>query len=289
MTPSEYKKIVAQVGNLTGEAQAQKIKDILKGRQTLEEQEAASERSRERAKGDVKLEEGIFADAKVAPELIRSADTLIQLASNPNTKRTFGILAQSGFLGALGQLGENTLRVGSYNIGVPSIEQAIRTATRTPAEIRAAEIASAASTTLELNFRQLFYKGQGNVSNMEAETIRQLGGSIKDTPEGIVAKAQMVKLRSEFDRKAAEIFRAAQKRGVSVRDFKDSEEYKTAVKEYDDGIQTVRDSIINFQPAASGAPAGGRPAAGSRPAERTMPDGSVWVLQPNGSYVQKKK
>jgi hypothetical protein len=289
MTPSEYKKIVAQVGNLTGEAQAQKIKDILKGRQTLEEQEAASERSRERAKGDVKLEEGIFADAKVAPELIRSADTLIQLASNPNTKRTFGILAQSGFLGALGQLGENTLRVGSYNIGVPSIEQAIRTATRTPAEIRAAEIASAASTTLELNFRQLFYKGQGNVSNMEAETIRQLGGSIKDTPEGIVAKAQMIKLRSEFDRKAAEIFRAAQKRGVSVRDFKDSEEYKTAVKEYDDGIQTVRDSIINFQPAASGAPAGGRPAAGSRPAERTMPDGSVWVLQPNGSYVQKKK
>ena len=289
MTPSEYRKIVAQVGDLTGEAQAQKIRDILKGRQTLEEQEAASERSKERAKGDVKLEEAIFADAKVAPELIRSADTLIQLASNPNTKRTFGILAQSGFLGALGQLGENTLRVGSYNIGVPSIEQAIRTATRTPAEIRAAEIASAASTTLELNFRQLFYKGQGNVSNMEAETIRQLGGSIKDTPEGIVAKAQMVKLRSEFDRKAAEILRAAQKRGVSVRDFKDSEEYKTAVKEYDDGIQTVRDSIINFQPAASGAPAGGRPAAGSRPAERTMPDGSVWVLQPNGSYVQKKK
>lgn len=275
MTPSEYKKIVAQVGNLTGEAQAQKIRDILKGRQTLEEQEAASERSRERAKGDVKLEEAIFADAKVAPELIRSADTLIQLASNPNTKRTFGILAQSGFLGALGQLGENTLRVGSYNIGVPSIEQAIRTATRTPAEIRAAEIASAASTTLELNFRQLFYKGQGNVSNMEAETIRQLGGSIKDTPEGIVAKAQMVKLRSEFDRKAAEIFRAAQKRGVSVRDFKDSEEYKTAVKEYDDGIQTVRDSIINFQPAASGAPAGGRPAAG--------PDRSNTMIQPGSA------
>lgn len=254
MTPSEYKKIVAQVGDLTGEAQAQKIRDILKGRQTLEEQEAASERFRERAKGDVKLEEAIFADAKVAPELIRSADTLIQLASNPNTKRTFGILAQSGFLGALGQLGENTLRVGSYNIGVPSIEQAIRTATRTPAEIRAAEIASAASTTLELNFRQLFYKGQGNVSNMEAETIRQLGGSIKDTPEGIVAKAQMVKLRSEFDRKAAEIFRAAQKRGVSVRDFKDTDEYKAAVKEYDDGIQTVRDSIINFQPSAGTAP-----------------------------------
>lgn len=289
MTPSEYKKIVAQVGDLTGEAQAQKIRDILKGRQTLEDQEAASERSRERAKGDVKLEEAIFADAKVAPELIRSADTLIQLASNPNTKRTFGILAQSGFLGALGQLGENTLRVGSYNIGVPSIEQAIRTATRTPAEIRAAEIASAASTTLELNFRQLFYKGQGNVSNMEAETIRQLGGSIKDTPEGIVAKAQMIKLRSEFDRKTAEIFRAAQKRGVSVRDFKDSDEYKTAVREYDDGIQAVRDSIMNFQPPASGAPAGGRPApAAARPAERTMPDGSVWVLQPNGSYRKKK-
>lgn len=289
MTPSEYKKIVAQVGDLTGEAQAQKIRDILKGRQTLEDQEAASERSRERAKGDVKLEEAIFADAKVAPELIRSADTLIQLASNPNTKRTFGILAQSGFLGALGQLGENTLRVGSYNIGVPSIEQAIRTATRTPAEIRAAEIASAASTTLELNFRQLFYKGQGNVSNMEAETIRQLGGSIKDTPEGIVAKAQMIKLRSEFDRKTAEIFRAAQKRGVSVRDFKDSDEYKTAVREYDDGIQTVRDSIMNFQPPASGAPAGGRPApAAARPAERTMPDGSVWVLQPDGSYRKKK-
>jgi hypothetical protein len=291
MTPSEYRELIGRVGNLTGEARDQAVRDFVRGRQTKEQIEASGERAKERAKGDVKLEEAIFADAKVAPDLIRSADTLIQLATNPNTKGTFGILAQSGFLGALGQLGENTLRVGSYNIGIPSIEQAIRTATRSPAEIRAAELASAASTTLELNFRKLFYKGEGNVSNMEAEVVRQLGGSIKDTPEGIVAKAQMIKLRSEFDRKAADVFRAAQKRGISVRDFKDTDEYKTAVKEYDDGIQTVRDSIINFQPAASGAPAGGRPAAGAaaRPAERTMPDGSVWVLQPDGSYKLKKK
>lgn len=275
MTPSEYRELIGRVGNLTGEARDQAVRDFVRGRQTKEQIEASGERARERAKGDVKLEEAIFADAKVAPDLIRSADTLIQLATNPNTKGTFGILAQSGFLGALGQLGENTLRVGSYNIGIPSIEQAIRTATRSPAEIRAAELASAASTTLELNFRKLFYKGEGNVSNMEAEVVRQLGGSIKDTPEGIVAKAQMIKLRSEFDRKAADVFRAAQKRGVSVRDFKDSEEYKTAVKEYDDGIQTVRDSIINFQPAASGAPASGRPAAG--------PDRSNTMIQPGSA------
>jgi hypothetical protein len=289
MTPSEYRELIGRVGNLTGEARDQAVRNFVRGRQTKEDIEASGERARERAKVDVKNEEAIYSDAKVAPDLIRSADTLIQLATNPNTKGTFGILAQSGFLGALGQLGENTLRVGSYNIGIPSIEQAIRTATRSPAEIRAAELASAASTTLELNFRKLFYKGEGNVSNMEAEVVRQLGGSIKETPEGIVAKAQMIKLRSEFDRKAADVFRAAQKRGISVRDFKDTDEYKAAVKEYDDGIQTVRDSIINFQPSASGAPASGRPAAGSRPAERTMPDGSVWVLQPNGSYVQKKK
>jgi hypothetical protein len=256
MTPSEYRKIVGQIGGLTGEAQVQKVRGLLAGRQTQEDLEASGERARERAKGDVKLEESIAADAKVAPDLIRSADTLIQLASNPNTKRTFGILAQSGFLGALGQLGENTLRVGSYNIGIPSIEQAIRTATRTPAEIRAAELASAASTTLELNFRKLFYKGEGSVSNMEAEVVRQLGGSIKDTPEGIVAKAQLIKLRAEFDKKAADIFRAAQKRGVSVRDFKDTDEYKAAVKEYDDSIQGVRDSIMNFQPSSAGGRSG---------------------------------
>lgn len=253
MTPSEYRELIGRVGNLTGEARDQAVRNFVRGRQTKEDIEASGERARERAKADVKSEEAIFSDAKVAPDLIRSADTLIQLATNPNTKGTFGILAQSGFLGALGQLGENTLRVGSYNIGIPSIEQAIRTATRSPAEIRAAELASAASTTLELNFRKLFYKNEGSVSNMEAEVVRQLGGSIKDTPEGIVAKAQMIKLRSEFDRKAADVFRAAQKRGISVRDFKDTDEYKAAVKEYDDGIQTVRDSIINFQPAAGTA------------------------------------
>jgi hypothetical protein len=83
----------------------------------------------------------------------------------------------------------------------------------------------------------------------------------------------MIKLRSEFDRKAADVFRAAQKRGISVRDFKDTDEYKAAVKEYDDGIQTVRDSIINFQPAASGAPAGGRPAG----------DRSNTIIQPGSA------
>lgn len=226
----------------------------------------------ERAKAETALEESIFAGGRIAPDLIRNADVLIDLASNPKTKGTFGILAQSGFLGALGQLGENSLRIGSYNIGIPSIETAIRTSTKTPAEIRAAELAGAASTTLELNFRQLFYKGQGSVSNMEGEVISRLAGNIKETPEGIVAKAQMVKLRSEFDRKTAEIFRAAQKRGISVRDFKDENEYKTAVKEYDDGIQGVLRSIINFPPSGGarpnrpGPPAGGSPNLAPAPA-----------------------
>ena len=213
---------------------------------------------------------------------------LIDLANNPKTRGTFGILAQSGFLGALGQLGENSLRIGSYNIGIPSIETAIRTATKTPAEIRAAELAGAASTTLELNFRQLFYKGQGSVSNMESEVISRLAGNIKETPEGIVAKAQMVKLRSEFDRKTAEIFRDAQKRGISVRDFKDENEYKKAVKEYDDGIRGVVDSIINFPPSGGARKQQPSKSQPNREGNKiTMPDGSVWVKQPDGRLTKQ--
>lgn len=244
----------------------------------------------ERAKAAVELENAILSAGKIGYDLARQADMLIELASNPNTKDTFGILAQSGFLGALGQVAENSLRIGSYNIGIPSIETAIRTATRTPAEIRAAEIAGTASTMLELNFRQLFLKGQGSISNMETEAVRRLAGTISDTPEGIVAKARLIKLRSEFDVKTAEIFRDAQKRGISVRDFKDTNEYKTAVKEYDEGISGIIKSTTDFRPSTGSrpprpAPHVGSPSPAPAPAQRppVAPAPAAPAVPPPGS------
>ena len=253
-----------------------------------DEIQAAGQRreAEERATSNVKTEEKIFSDALVAPDLIRNSETLIQLATSPNTKRTFGILQQAGFLGALGQLGEDTLRVGpGINIGIPSIETAIRTATRSPAEIRAAEIAATAATSLELNFRKLFYQGTGSVSNAENETVRRLGGSIKDTPEGLVAKAEMIKARSEFDQKVANIFRDAQSRGVSVRDFrKDNKQYDKALQEYETELQRVRDSIINFRPSTPTSASSAVPRTGQLVQPGSAGRKTIWELK-NGKWT----
>jgi len=261
------------------EREAQKREDEIRAAGQMQE-------AKERATSNVKTEEKILSDALIAPDLIRNSETLIQLATSPNTKRTFGILQQAGFLGALGQLGEDTLRVGpGINIGIPSIETAIRTATRSPAEIRAAEIAATAATSLELNFRKLFYQGTGSVSNAENETVRRLGGSIKDTPEGLVAKAEMIKARSEFDQKVANIFRDAQSRGVSVRDFrKDNKQYDKALQEYETELQRVRDSIINFRPSTPTSAPSAVPRTGQLVQPGSAGRKTIWELK-NGKWT----
>ena len=277
LTPQQRDDILAEIAKVPSEQRTAKLKELVAGMPTKSQLEARTQESAKRAESVVKAEEKIFADASVAPDLIRSADSLIQLATSPNTRRTFGILQQSGFLGALGQLGEDALRVGSFNIGIPSIETAIRTATRSPAEIRAAEIAASEATRLELNFRKIFYQGTGAVSNSENETVRRLGGSIKDTPEGLVAKAEMIKARSEFDQKVADIFRESQERGISVRDFKkNNKAYDEALSAYDKKVQDIRDSIINFQPTTT------------RPASNVIQGRQgVWERQPDGTLKKR--
>lgn len=280
LTPEQRDAILEELSKVPPENRQARLKQLVAGLPTKSQLEARTQEAAKRAESVVKAEEKIFTDASVAPDLIRSADTLIQLATSPNTRRTFGILQQSGFLGALGQLGEDALRVGNFNIGIPSIETAIRTATRSPAEIRAAEIAASEATRLELNFRKIFYQGTGAVSNAENETVRRLGGSIKDTPEGLIAKAEMIKARAEFDQKVADIFRESQERGVSVRDFKkNNKAYDEVLSAYDKKVQDIRDSIINFQPTAST----------TRPASNLIQGRTgVWERQPDGSLKAKR-
>ena len=286
LTPRQYQKIMAEINGLPPEQREAKARQLTQGLPTQTQTEQRRREATERATSNVKAENKIYDDAAAAPDLIRSADTLIQLGTSPNTKGTFGILQQSGFLGALGQLGEDALRFGGFTVGIPSIETAIRTATKSPAEIRAAELAAQASKTLALNFRKIFYQGQGAISSTEDQNVQMLGGSNKDTPETLVAKAEMIKGRAQFDKEVANIFREAQQKGVGVRDFRQhemfKEKYEQALATYENKLQNIRDSIINFQSAEA-------PKASPKAAPNTVQGRTgAWERQPNGSLKAKK-
>lgn len=210
--------------------------------------------------------------ANEASSLAPIADSIISIASDPRTRNTLGILRNSGILGGLGTLVQDAFRIGNTSIGIGSLEPALRTAFKTPAEIRAAELLTQQMGMLNLNFARIFLQGQGAVSNAERSLISDLGGSLSDTSEGLVAKARMTRAKGEFEALRGKMIEEAEAIGGTVRDIKKTETYKTALENYNRQLEDIRNSIIKFKAPTPTAPAA--PATAAQP-QRLSPGTTI--------------
>lgn len=287
MRPSQAEKIYAEVGNMPpGPARDARLRELLKGIPSREETEARAELLKGRAKDTVTEENAIMAAGNLSNQLRASAETLLDLSTNPKTKGGFGVIADPGILNAIAGAVQTGLTTPSGSIGFGGIDDAVAKLKGTPEQIAARRLAAREQAMLELNYRRAYLTGQGAVSNMEGEVARLLGPSISDTPEAAAAKARLIIARAEFDKTVRSEWINARKRNESVYEFKDSDAYKNAVKELDDKAKVIRDDLIAQAARKPGGSAAGQPSP-QRPAERKMPSGEVWVRQPDGSYKKQ--
>lgn len=287
MRPSQAEKIYAEIGNMPpGPARDARLRELLKGIPSREETEARAELLKGRAKDTVTEENAIMAAGNLSNQLRASAETLLDLSTNPKTKGGFGVIADPSILNAIAGAVQTGLTTPSGSIGFGGIDDAVAKLKGTPEQIAARRLAAREQAMLELNYRRAYLTGQGAVSNMEGEVARLLGPSISDTPEAAAAKARLIIARAEFDKTVRSEWLNARKRNESVYEFKDSDAYKNAVKELDDKAKVIRDDLIAQAARKPGGSAAGQPSL-QRPAERKMPSGEVWVRQPDGSYKKQ--
>jgi hypothetical protein len=288
MTPLQAEKIRTEIGGMpAGPARDARLRELLRGLQSREDIEARGELLKGRAKSASAEEETIMKAGSLSNQLRASAETLLDLSTNPRTKGGFGVIADQGILNAIAGAVQTGLTTPGGSIGFGGIDDAVAKLKGTPEQIAARRLAAREQAMLELNYRRAYLEGQGSVSNMEGEVTRLLGPSISDTPEAAAAKARLIIARAEFDKTVRSEWINARKRGESVYEFKESDTYKNALKELDDKAKVIRDDLIAQAARKPGGSAAGQ-APTQRPAERKMPDGSTWVLQPDGSYKAKK-
>jgi len=199
--------------------------------------EGEKETVKETAKANVKDIEFLETRRDSAVDQINDAKAVYTIATNPQTKNAFGILAKPGVATAFGELIREPLKFGDISVGVSNIENIIRKAGGTQEEINAAAIVARNIAKLELGFSQAF-KGQGQVSDNERLIVRNVGPQISDNPKVAALKAESIIARAEFDNAMATKFAQWQEShpNGTVRQFKGSPEYNTIKVGYDNKL-----------------------------------------------------
>ena len=162
--------------------------------------------------------------------------------SNPDA---FGIISKPGILNAIAGLVSEGIKAGSVNIGIPSIEEAIRKGNpnATQDTINAAIMASQQMAQLELKYAQTYLKGQGSVSNNEREIVARTIPNLRDPAKVIVIKSELMQERAKFDKTISnslyDFERNPENKNKNIDDFVRSKEYLDNVNKYDKEVGEI--------------------------------------------------
>ena len=81
--------------------------------------------------------------------------------------------------------------------------------------------------------------GQGSITEPERRLIAESVINITDTPKSIIAKAEYLQARAEFEARRAEMLREFRDDKRDYNDFVRSAEYKKLKKDYEDGLERI--------------------------------------------------
>ena len=290
MTPSEREAIVKEIGGLPEAERDARLRELLKGRSTAEQIAAKADLLKSRAKGEGEEEQAILTAGAGASNQILPARSVLSFASDPKLRDAFGVTSEPSVLNAIAEAVQAGITTPGGSIKFGGIDAAIANLKLTPEQKRARQIVARELAMLNLAYRKTYLQGQGSVSNMEGEVTALLGGSLSDTPEALAAKAKLIIARAEFDKKARAGWLKARERGESVYQFKDSEDYTSALAELDEKAKVIRDEMIaqaSKRPGGSQAGSTAKPAAPSRSGATVQGKTGNWVRQPDGTLKKE--
>lgn len=194
---------------------------------------------------DTKDKTAISNAADAAVDIKNNARSIYNYAKDPKTANAFGILAKPGVKSAFFKALEEPIRIGDISVGIANVEDVIRTARGTQAEIDAAKAVARNVSQLELGFSQAL-KGQGQVSEMERKIVQRVGPIASDSPKVMMLKSELITARATFDTENAARYQAwAQKHpNEYYRDYKQTPEYKSLVGHYNKKLNEVESKYL---------------------------------------------
>jgi hypothetical protein len=153
---------------------------------------------------EIKARQEIADNSKEANDTIAFANQFRKYANLPGASKMFGILSNEKISSGIAELVRTGVGVTGYTIGIPAIENVMRSANLTPSE--QAQYRSFLQLTTQLQLQQAKYM-KGSVSNYERTIVADAVIGPQDTPESIRMKADIMAARAQFDRQVAKRFK----------------------------------------------------------------------------------
>jgi hypothetical protein len=221
---------------------------------TMPELRAKTEVEKEMRMGEAKKEAEQFqqfltaTDAPVAADRASTAQEVIDITMRNPT--VVGVLQKPGVGPAIAELFMTGISApGGHSIGMKQLDEVLFRAYpgTTPRDI---EDRDRLRTLLEKTAFHLsnIIKGQGQVTEFERVLLQQVAGSVRSAPENLVKIQQGLLERAKLDQKLGDLYG---RMGLPYGQFKQTKEYKAAVKEYENSLKLIRDSKIQLPKTAA--------------------------------------
>ena len=200
----------------------------------------------QRAISEVKNRDEIINNAKAADRLQMPAMAIYNLAKDPVRGKALGLLEDptvgDAFMGVVAQ----GAQVGSYNVGIPAIRDAVAKLSGNNKE-EAAKIMSSLQmlaknfAIIELNLTRQYLQGEGAVTEGERAIVRNISGGVGTRRDVAMSQAEMFIQRAEFDRRVKQELLAWEKKNPnkSFDEFSESDQYKTLWNALNKNMDTI--------------------------------------------------
>lgn len=174
-----------------------------------EEQRAAKAKGEETyaaktAEESAKERASIMESGKTAMALAEPVSTVMKIASHPVQSKALGLLEEPNLGSAvLGTFAEG-VKVGPFNVGMPSVREAVAKVTNDPKEreqiLDALQTLKASYSTINLLFSRIYLANQGAVTEGERALVAAATGGVANRKTVALAQAEMLQQKMAFDR-----------------------------------------------------------------------------------------
>lgn len=217
----------------------------------------------QRATSEVKGRDEIIANAKAADRLTIPAQAIYNLAKDPIRGKALGLLEDptvgDAFMGVVAQ----GAQVGSYNVGIPAIRDAVAKLSGGNKEeankiMSSLQMLAKNFSIIELNLTRMYLQGEGAVTEGERNIVRNISGGVGTRRDVAMSQAEMFLQRADFDMKVKQEMLRWEKANPnkSFDDFGESSAYKNLWSNFNKNMDKVYNKYFgdrsNAAPASSG-------------------------------------
>jgi predicted negative regulator of RcsB-dependent stress response len=233
-------------------------------RPTAAQSEARSAAEVKRAEADVAQEAEEKTQfrslASSAREQLPIISQISQIAATPGMEKFIGRFAGGDAFSALIRQADSGIGTQNFRVALQNFQRNLQGIGATPNEIALGNLFAMNAAKIQFAFSQAA-KGQGSISDRERNLFETMGISLTGDPvQAVQLKAAAIAAKSEFDKKAYDLFRATGE--TSVSEFKrTNKEFQNLENQYVDQLTRMVSSLQPSQQPSPAAPSGAQPSS----------------------------